>query len=643
MYFNDNIMSIKSATIKIYRLFFLVFCLQGFCQQAQPFKIRHQGYVKGDMVIIANNSVNKEEKRSSTSLPYNERKYTSQLNDECKMNYIDIDNDPTTFSSSSADLSMENQSSKKIVYAGLYWSATYLYESGKMSRQKKFKAIDNKRNSFDRIKIKLPNQENYSDVTGELIFDGINNEAFKESAPYVMYADITNMVKNNANAFGTYTIANIKATTGMISGGVSAGWSIFFVYEDLSMTGKFITTYDGFAAITDQSLDIEFSGFQTLPDGKVNAKIACMALEGDLKLKGDQLLFKTPSITSFIQLSNLLREKNNFFNSAITTENEFFQNRVPNSLNTLGYDSFVMSIDNPDNTVIGNNTHDATIRLKTVGDRFCMFFNAFNVEVVVPKHLQEQEASQLIVEKTLDIQDVAKNDASTVTIKETKDEVKSITKPNKSKVYSKVKKSKRVIAEAKKPIPIIKKNSTNKISEVSKVADIEPTKQEESKNTIIATNTTTVFENKKENTTKTAHENHLVRKQAIESQSRMIPSNPQGYYIIANVFANPNNATRFISSLRKKGIVADFFINPENNYRYVYLSMHNDFQEASSVYQSNVNGKYYGDLWIMTVNKQENENIAYKKQEKPNQKMLFIEKRKEFYYSHLYEKNKQLA
>ena len=64
----------------------------------------------------------------------------------------------------------------------------------------------------------------------------------------------------------------------------------------------------------------DFSGFQTLPEGKVNAKIAGIALEGDLQLKGDQILFKTSENKDFIQLSNKLRDKSNFFNSSITNE-----------------------------------------------------------------------------------------------------------------------------------------------------------------------------------------------------------------------------------------------------------------------------------------------------------------------------------
>ena len=121
-------------------------------QVAAPFKVRHQGYVRGDVAMIANNIVNRADYNNEPNVPYNNRSNQGKLNDEFVMMYVDVDNDKSTFSSSSADLLLENQENKKIVYAGLYWSATYLYNSGKSPDVNKFKAIDSKRESFDKIK-----------------------------------------------------------------------------------------------------------------------------------------------------------------------------------------------------------------------------------------------------------------------------------------------------------------------------------------------------------------------------------------------------------------------------------------------------------------------------------------------------------
>jgi hypothetical protein len=596
----------------------------GFSQLAVPFKIRHQGYVKGDMTMIANNIVNRVDYNNDSNSPHDSRAYQGELNDEFMMLYTDIDTDKSTFSSSSADLYLNNPLNKKIVYAGLYWSATYLYNSGISKKENKFKAVDPKRESFEEIKIKLPNQDTYTSIKGEMLFDGIKDPKFKESAPYAMYADVTNMVKNLKDPTGTYTIANIKATQGKISGGVSGGWSIFFVYEDEEMSGKFITTYDGFAGVTDKPTEINITGFQTLPNGEVKAKIACAALEGDLNLKGDQLQFKAAENTEFTQLQNPLRERANIFNSSISIEGKYFETRKPASKNTLGYDSFIMNIDNFDNTIIGNNTTDATIKLKTTGDRYFVFFNAFDVEVIQPKELPKANEELITSTEKIEPKETLKVDNPEVAIVE-KPIVKEIaatkvTEPTviKKETIAAVNPVKEVkTTEIKEPVKEIK-------SEIV-VAKVEPVK-EIKKNVVTAgekakTKTTTTvdaikpkIESVTQNTSLTSQTvvKSKTRVSPIESPAVLISSQPEGYYIIVNVFAVHSNATKFVSKLKRKGMFADYFINPINNYRYVYVSKHDSFNDARQMYASNINGQYYDDFWIMTVNKQNNgDGVVY--------------------------------
>ena len=74
-----------------------------------------------------------------------------------------------------------------------------------------------------------------------------------------------------------------------------------------------------------------------------------------------------------------------------------------------------------------------------------------------------------------------------------------------------------------------------------------------------------------------------------------------GFYIIANVFANPKNANRFVKLLNSRGLSASYFINPENNYRYVYLKKHESWNNALISYYSNLNDAYNDKMWIMRV------------------------------------------
>ncbi|WP_082436181.1 PorP/SprF family type IX secretion system membrane protein [Zhouia amylolytica] len=75
----------------------------------------------------------------------------------------------------------------------------------------------------------------------------------------------------------------------------------------------------------------------------------------------------------------------------------------------------------------------------------------------------------------------------------------------------------------------------------------------------------------------------------------------KGYYLIANVFSDQNNASKFIDQLKSMGIDARYFINPNNNYSYVYLNADTTWQSAKALYNQNKNKEHAFDLWIMHV------------------------------------------
>ena len=525
---------------KKYTLILLLFPAIGFSQLEIPFKVRYQGFVNGDMTVIANNIVNRVDYDNASNSPYYNHTNSASLNDEFTMEYIDIDDDESTFSSSSAELLLDNATNKKILYAGLYWSATYKYNAGIQKKAEKFSPTDAAREQFKDVKIKLPNQDSYTNILGEIIFDGINAKEEKEFAPYAVYADITSYVQALSNPSGVYTIANIKATQGTLSGGSAGGWTIFIVYEDPSMTGKFITSFDGFAGVTDKSTDLQFNGFQTLPKGNVKAKIACAALEGDCNLIGDQLLFNSSNEKrEFTTLSNSLRKNSNFFNSSITIENQYFMNRFPDSKNTLGYDTCLLTIPNLNNSVIGNNCTEAKLRLKSTGDRYFMFFTAFNVEVTSPN------VKEIIVNQPI----------ATV---------------NK---------------ELKAKVEIIKNNVKLVPASNDMIADGNSKR-------ISATNRATFIKDiEGDKSTK-----------PLEIQILNITNQPKGYYIVANVFASDENARKFQNFLGTKSLDTKSFINPINKYKYIYLDKVATENEAISLYLSKFNGLYQDRLWILSVN-----------------------------------------
>lgn len=494
-----------------------------------PFKTRYQGTIKGDMTIIANNIVNRVDYNNGPNTPYYNLSNYSQTNQELQMQYIDVDEDESTFSSSSAELFYEKAENKKVVYAGLYWSATYKYDEGIQKKADKYIASDPNRASISSVKIKFPNQDEYTSISGQIIYDGLNDKDYKEIAPYAVYADITSQVQQLSNPIGVYTVANIRATQGVILGGVSGGWTIFVVYEDSSMSQKSITSYDGFSGVsglTKNQTDVVFTGFQAPATGNVNAKIACAALEGDTTFIGDQLLFSSNDSSVFTPLSTAIRKDNNFFNSCITIDEKHFLNRFPDSKNTLGYDTCLLKLQNKDNKLIPNNSTKATMRIASNGDNYFMFFTAFAMEI--SPAIQSKKENNLATNTNS-----IKKESSVLNVKYIP--LNNDFLVNDYKTTS-------------------AKNLTNKDSNVTEIYTLRSSKQ------------------------------------------------PKGYYLIANVLKLDTETRVYVEVLKSKKLSAEYFVNPLNNYKYVFLKRVDTLEEVLSLYQSKIEDTYKEKLWIFSIN-----------------------------------------
>jgi hypothetical protein len=356
---------------KILLLLFFVTNL-AFSQEEVPFSVRFQDYIQGDVTFIANNIVNRKEANEA----YNKVNDISKLNDEFEMSYVDIDNDEATFSSSSATI-MPKQNTTELVFAGLYWSATYKNKTGFKTNETSSTKEESESN-INEIKIKTPSQNSYQDISGKVIFDGYKNEKNKKNAPYACFYDLTEMVKSNP--YGDYTVANIKATQGYLEGGVAGGWVIYFIYRDTTATKKYIALHDGFAFVQ-KSIEVNFSRFLTPKTGEINPKIMLAALEGDLKLDGDNVRIKSAINNQYFPVTSKSRAVSNFFNSQITIENEHFTTRNPASLNTLGFDVLLLSFKNTKNKIITNNATQTQLKIATIGDKFYLFSAGFSVNV----------------------------------------------------------------------------------------------------------------------------------------------------------------------------------------------------------------------------------------------------------------------
>ncbi|OCB71456.1 gliding motility-associated C-terminal domain-containing protein [Flavobacterium glycines] len=338
-------------------------------QTFNTFDIRYATELKGDMLVIGNNLLGKDNN------PLND----NSTNESVSMQYIDIDSDASTFNSSSADLAVPNTvDCFKIAYAGLYWGA--LIKTG------------DSRTDINKVKFKTPGSSTYTDVTGELIYDAnvapIVPDANK---PYACYADVTSIISGLTSPQGTYTVANVKSSTGLNgSTGLAAGWTLYVIYENPKTTTKYMVSYDGFSALYDgRTLDIPISGFRTPPSGSINIKFGFATLNGDKSSNNSnktkvEINNGTANGTS---LTTTLRPSNYFFNSSITNLDSYFTSRNPNGTNSLGYDTGIEQLLNVNQSTIGNNATNAQITLQVArgqANPIFSFFNAFQVNVIAP-------------------------------------------------------------------------------------------------------------------------------------------------------------------------------------------------------------------------------------------------------------------
>ncbi len=188
-------------------------------------------------------------------------------------------------------------------------------------------------------------------------------------------------------------MANISTLIGPKpnSEGLSAGWSLFVVYEDPILPAKYITSFDGFTKIT-ASINETFpvSGFTTIPVGPVRAKFAFGTIEGDQSYTGDYLRLNGSTIDATNNAGTVIRPGNNFFNSSVsiidpaTNTPELFTQRNPTSSNTLGFDAGIINIPNPGNSLIANGATSASISLGSNLDIYYYYFSAFAIEIIAP-------------------------------------------------------------------------------------------------------------------------------------------------------------------------------------------------------------------------------------------------------------------
>jgi uncharacterized repeat protein (TIGR01451 family) len=312
----------------------------------RTFAPRFSANVNGNIAIIGNSVLTCPISNAACASARN-RTGSAVNNNNYSMVYTDIDNNTSTFSSSSANLSLPAGS--QVLWAGLYWSGI--------------------ENIPQRLSVKLdtPAFGGYIDLSSTL--DDYNGSVRASRVEYQEFVDVTTLVQ--AGGSGTYTVGNVASRNVTGSHG---GWSIAVAYSNPNEVPRNLTVFDGFLTIPLGSSNIPVSGFLTPPIGQVRATVSVVAYEGDAGSNGDGFAFNGTTI------SNAANPSDNFFNSTISNQGVTVNNRNPDFANTFGFDIDMVNVDG----LLGNNVSSTNLTFKTSGDFYFTGVVTSAIEIYQP-------------------------------------------------------------------------------------------------------------------------------------------------------------------------------------------------------------------------------------------------------------------
>ncbi|THG31343.1 DUF11 domain-containing protein [Glaciibacter flavus] len=303
-----------------------------------PFGVRFQTNDNGAIAVIGN-----QLQTCPTDAPncVGARAGSARYNNNSfVMTNLDVDADPTTFNSSSAQLDVP--SGGTVLWAGLYWGARLSAGTGGTAA-----TGDRRTMSF-----KVPGAAGYQSISSQVTFGPTTSS----DRAYQEFADVTALVRGGGG--GDYWGANVRGGTGEDR---YAGWSLAVVYRSPDLPLRNLTVFDGFADVGQgEPQTVTASGFLAPLSGPVDTQIGMVAYEGDFSASGDSVALNTT------QLGTAISPGTNFFNGSNDRNGVSVTTRNPADRNMLGFDVKQLGASG----VIPNGATSADFRFTSSGDRY---------------------------------------------------------------------------------------------------------------------------------------------------------------------------------------------------------------------------------------------------------------------------------
>ena len=372
-------------------LFLATFIVEGFGgtifhDGERDFEIRYKNNIEGNIAAIGNTV------QCITSWNSFFAKCTTRredINNKRITKYLDIDNNSSTFNSTSAILNLPEGS--EVIWAGLYWQGL-LHECNNSNilpcRYRnsnniviKGSDLDLSQNSLDSNKIlfKPPNSNSYIEIEAEQL----DYRHIDKFVNYSAFSEVTDLI-DATNPNGEYFAANIQSMEGKDRGGNYGAWSLVVVYKNKNETFKNIAIFDGLKAIyrTDiyGRVEINVRGFLTPEYGDIESKLIIFTSEGEYKLGPDYVKVDGSYV------SNSDSAYNDIFNSSISGFD-----RNPKLVNNNGIDIDIFDVSN----FLKHNQTETTIEIIARRDGFHPSMIAFATQIYQPKICYEEKLYDL--------------------------------------------------------------------------------------------------------------------------------------------------------------------------------------------------------------------------------------------------------
>ncbi|MCF6244244.1 MAG: putative Ig domain-containing protein [Sulfurovum sp.] len=331
--------------------------------------------------------------------------------------YLDIDNDTTTWNSSSSNFTLpENYTQldgEGILWAGLFWQGSiHNNYSGYPQRRAYASAngyqytditsiqpINIPSTDGNKILLKVDDETSYTSLGSSTFYYDTAYDA--NGGYYAAYTDITNLLKSKNLAKGahTLTVANITTNEGRdIHIGNIGGWSVVIIYkqDEESAKPRNISIYNGYLALNaaangTPSKDIKISGFKLPKTGSVNAKFSTFAGEGEYVYGGhgtgtyDRMIMKKTLDDPNPKNMPGVTDPNNIFDAKLANiERDGAKNNDVENANGIDVDVYDVSEIMEDYRNREKNISAVHIGLSTSQDYITPSMVAFSTELYRP-------------------------------------------------------------------------------------------------------------------------------------------------------------------------------------------------------------------------------------------------------------------